>query len=372
MNLVLAVLAALHGAPAYGELNPAIVDFRDRKLNRASPLWESLDRKTEILFKIIDPHHLIAAMGIGKKMTLLDIGGGTGTYSLLMAQKLAGTGKVYSTDIMPDAVSIMSEKARKLGLKNFFPVEVVPEGLDPFYSRHKFDRIFLIHSFINIVHNGPEYFAGLRKALTGRGRIVVFTYHGLNGFQLDDFTDFPGLLDRLSEASLQGPVFGKLSPTTRRGIARSRTCGCIEPSESLKMSILSDFNRLLREPRLFEAFGSTESLLSGDLYLLREESLYMRKILMGLQDEGFIFAGKSPEEFNSAERGYLHFLNKILLIQEFRELLYGGVAPYLPDGAAKFRRISHVTRIMNKAGLELESASFAFPFRVLLVFRNAN
>jgi cyclopropane fatty-acyl-phospholipid synthase-like methyltransferase len=95
--------------------------------------------------QILATDKFLELLTIRPGMTILDIGTRTGQFAYFFAERLAGTGKVYATDIDEGCIRYVEEEAKRRGLDNLFPVLVKPEGVDEFYGRHRYDLIAFFH-----------------------------------------------------------------------------------------------------------------------------------------------------------------------------------------------------------------------------------
>nr|WP_320024192.1 class I SAM-dependent methyltransferase [uncultured Acetobacterium sp.] len=75
--------------------------------------------------QLIPPETLIRQMPIQKNHTLLDIGAGSGFFTIPMAEST--TGKVYAMDPDPRMLSVIEDKAKEKGLTN---IELIQDYLE--------------------------------------------------------------------------------------------------------------------------------------------------------------------------------------------------------------------------------------------------
>jgi ubiquinone/menaquinone biosynthesis C-methylase UbiE len=92
----------------------------DQKFLNKIAFLDSKQRAT-----LIPPEALISQMPIQKDHTLLDIGAGSGFFTIPMAERTSG--KVYALDPDKRILSIIEEKAKEKGLNN---VELIQDYLD--------------------------------------------------------------------------------------------------------------------------------------------------------------------------------------------------------------------------------------------------
>src|SRR3989338_11575281 len=73
------------------------------------------------------PKRNIGALDIQGGMKVADFGSGSGTYVLLIAERLLGSGHVYAIDVQKDLLRRTANEAEKRGFKN---VEVIWADLE--------------------------------------------------------------------------------------------------------------------------------------------------------------------------------------------------------------------------------------------------
>jgi len=73
------------------------------------------------------PRRNTAALGIQSGMHVADFGAGSGAYTLAIAERLEGTGKVYAIDVQRDLLRRITSEAAHRGYKN---VEVIWADLE--------------------------------------------------------------------------------------------------------------------------------------------------------------------------------------------------------------------------------------------------
>lgn len=64
-----------------------------------------------------EPEQVIAQIPLGDNMTVIDLGAGTGAYSVAAGRRVPG-GKVYAVEVMEDFLSKIKSNARAAGLAN--------------------------------------------------------------------------------------------------------------------------------------------------------------------------------------------------------------------------------------------------------------
>jgi ubiquinone/menaquinone biosynthesis C-methylase UbiE len=343
---------------------------------------------------------LMELLKIRPGMTVLDIGTGVGYYACKFAEKLKGTGKVFATDIRIESINYVAEEARKRGLENLYPI-LVKKGVDEFYSELRFDLIFLSHVYLYL-DDPVDYLKRMRNSLAEDGQLAIVDYKSrCLRFYLNDFTDFEGLIKELSLEDKDSPFYKALRESTRE-LIKQKSNG--QPDQSLKNAVVDDFNMMLPNPHLYSEFLNRLPF-EKELSLTPEERdfIYRTLLLLNLRAKGDITQKK---ELSAREVMVIMMLNKLFIIQRFRQYLYkGGMAPYLSraigneihlkdyqdwiggwteirkalkEAGYKLkgeynlvpyeRKIMEIDRVLGEAGYRLKGEYDFIPFEFILIF----
>jgi ubiquinone/menaquinone biosynthesis C-methylase UbiE len=132
---------------------------------------EWLDREERDIEE--DPQSAIAALDLKRGMNVADIGAGTGYMSVLMAKKIAPTGRVWAEDIQPEMIELLRSRIAKEKITNVVPLlgltddpKLVPNSLD-------------LELLVDVYHEFQEpqkMLRGLRSGLKSGGRLVLLEY----------------------------------------------------------------------------------------------------------------------------------------------------------------------------------------------------
>jgi len=347
---------------------------------------------------------LMDSLVIKPGMTILDIGTGTGYYAYKFAERLKGTGKVFATDVLKNRIDYVREEANRRGFKNIYSVLVGRERMDEFYSKHRYDLIFLSNAYF-FIDDPVNYFKEMRNYLADDGRLVILNFKGLClRFYLDDFTDFAGLIKELSLEPASSPFYKALRASTQELIKQRPEGG---PDELLKNTLVDDFNRMLANPIICANFLNGLTFKREVSFTPEEREFASRTLpLLDLKTKegGFDITQK---KLNASQFLNIMELNKLLIIQRFRKYLYeGGMAPYLsrsgggenikPENCKEWlngwmikrevleaagykleseydlvsygRKIMGIREVLEAAGYKLEDEYDLIPFRVVLIF----
>ena len=118
------------------------------------------------------PDKVIAAMALEPSMTVADVGAGTGYFTVRLARAVP-QGQVIATDIEPDMVRYLGERAQREHLPN---IRTVLAGADdPQLPPASVDRILVVDVWHHLADRG-HYAAGLAKALRPGGKLFVVDF----------------------------------------------------------------------------------------------------------------------------------------------------------------------------------------------------
>jgi len=125
------------------------------------------------------PDKVIAALALTPAMTVADVGAGTGYFAVRLARAVPN-GSVIATDIEPDMIRFMTERAKREGLANIRPVQTPPD--DPQLATATVDRILVVdvwHHLGDRVAYAKRLAAGLKPG--GVVAIVDFKLEAKQG-----------------------------------------------------------------------------------------------------------------------------------------------------------------------------------------------
>jgi SAM-dependent methyltransferase len=125
------------------------------------------------------PEQVLAALALSPEMIVADVGAGTGYFTVRLARALP-RGQVIATDIEPDMVRYLGERAAREHLANVRAQLSGPDvaRLDP----ASVDRILIVDVWHHIADR-PRYAASLAAALRPGGRVAIvdFTQSATHG-----------------------------------------------------------------------------------------------------------------------------------------------------------------------------------------------
>ncbi|MEO6040560.1 MAG: methyltransferase domain-containing protein [Croceibacterium sp.] len=164
-------------------------------------------------------------------MTVADIGAGEGYYTVRLAERVDGKGRVLAEDIDRDAMGRLANRIERDHLDNAYAQ--VGTADDPRLPDNSFDRIFMVHMY----HEIEEPYAflwRLRPALRAGGQVIVVDVdkptdrHGIApqllfcefaavGFKLAEFVRKPELAGYYAQFTVEGarPEPDKIKPCSQ-------------------------------------------------------------------------------------------------------------------------------------------------------------
>lgn len=312
-------------------------------------------------FQRLNLDQLIDALEVLPGMTILDIGTGQGLYAFKFAEKLAGTGKVFATDVDGQSIDYVTQMAKEKGMKNIFPVLVNKEGLDPFYKVNRYDIILLVHTY-RYINNRVAYFKELGNQLVQHGRVVVMDTYVLDVLlKNSDIHDVQGLIKALSHEPASSPFRKGLKASTREMIHHHRKNDPVEP---ILEAIVFDLNQMAYSRELLNYYVKARKLDEGVVFTPQEQE-YVDYLLKTLPED---ISQRPSDDLYRKEQGMVTQLTKFLIIQKFRRYLRDGDHFFNPPDS--FYVQHYVNREMSEAGYTLEKVyDFLGLFEVALVFR---
>ena len=125
------------------------------------------------------PEAVIAALDLAPSMTVADVGAGTGYFTVRLARAVP-LGEVIATDIEPDMVRYVTERAQRERLGNVRAQLAMAD--DPGLAAASVDRILIVDVWHHIADRA-RYARGLVSALRSGGELAIvdFTLEASHG-----------------------------------------------------------------------------------------------------------------------------------------------------------------------------------------------
>lgn len=125
-------------------------------------------------FWMHDPELVFGELKLQEGDHFLDIGCGTGDYSLYAAKIIGNSGQVYALDIQDELITNLREKAHQEGLKNI--KALISDIALPLPVEDKSVEICFISTVLHsldLSKHGPLLFNEIRRILKPEGRLVI-------------------------------------------------------------------------------------------------------------------------------------------------------------------------------------------------------
>jgi predicted methyltransferase len=119
------------------------------------------------------PQLVIDALEIKPGQTVADLGAGSGYYSFRIAPLVGERGTVLAIDVEPRMLRIVSERAKRDGVKNITTVLGTPS--DPNLEPNSVDLLFMVDVYHELAFPF-EVMTKVREALKPGGRVALIEY----------------------------------------------------------------------------------------------------------------------------------------------------------------------------------------------------
>src|SRR3989344_5324127 len=122
------------------------------------------------------PRRNVAALGVQSGMRVADFGAGSGAYTLALAERLEGSGRIYAIDVQRDLLRRIANEAARRGYKN---VEVIWGDLEVPRASKLADGSIDLVLMSNLLFQVPDKTPVLREArriVKGNGHIAIIDW----------------------------------------------------------------------------------------------------------------------------------------------------------------------------------------------------
>lgn len=121
-----------------------------------------------------NPEIVFNKIGIKTGMTIGEIGAGRGRYTVLLANKVGRTGKVYANDLDESSLAYLRGRCRRLNLTN---VETIVGEMDyPLFDNNSLDMAIMVLVY-HMIENPDKLLLNLKKSLKPGSRLVILDPH---------------------------------------------------------------------------------------------------------------------------------------------------------------------------------------------------
>ena len=118
------------------------------------------------------PDRVLDALKLDPAATVADVGAGTGYFTLRLARRVA---RVHATDLQPEMLALLGDRVAAAGLTNVLLHRATDH--DAALPAGCCDLVLLVDVYHELA-DPPAVMAGIRRALTPAGRLVLVEYRG--------------------------------------------------------------------------------------------------------------------------------------------------------------------------------------------------
>lgn len=115
------------------------------------------------------PEEVVAKLDLKAGQTVVDVGAGSGYFTVRLARAVGPTGKVIAVDVLPGMIEYLDRRVKEEKLTNI--QSVLAEPGDPKLPPASADLIFICNT-LHHISDRPNYYPLLAKALKPGGRVV--------------------------------------------------------------------------------------------------------------------------------------------------------------------------------------------------------
>jgi ubiquinone/menaquinone biosynthesis C-methylase UbiE len=119
------------------------------------------------------PSKAVAALGIRKGQVVADVGAGSGYYTIRLARAVGRDGRVYATDIQPQMLELLTQRASRERLDNVVPVLARED--DPGLPEATLDLVLMVDVYHEL-SRPQRVLQQLRRTLKPDGRLVLIEF----------------------------------------------------------------------------------------------------------------------------------------------------------------------------------------------------
>lgn len=120
-----------------------------------------------------EPDHALDAIGIRAGQTVVDLGAGSGYFTVRLARRVGPTGTVIATDIQPEMMARLDARVRRERLTNVTPV--LATEADPRLPAGVIDLVLMVDVYHELAQ--PQLMLQrIKRALAPGGRLVLLEY----------------------------------------------------------------------------------------------------------------------------------------------------------------------------------------------------
>ena len=119
--------------------------------------------------------HVLSAVGVEEGKAVLDLGCGSGTYTIPAAKLVGDDGRVYALDVSRKALDRMEEKAEREGLKNIVRIDSSAGEKIPLEDETV--DVMLLIDVLQEIDDRSALFDEAYRILRQGGVVIVYAMH---------------------------------------------------------------------------------------------------------------------------------------------------------------------------------------------------
>jgi SAM-dependent methyltransferase len=159
------------------------------------------------------PERALELIGIEEGLIVADVGAGTGYMTVRVARRVGPTGKVYASDLQPQMLAILKDRARQQQLSN---IEMVQGALnDAKLPAGAIDLALLVDVYHEF-WRPQEMLQSIKRALKPGGRLVLLEYRKEDNSIPILYDHTMSVAEVRTEVEAEGFAFDRLIPDLPR------------------------------------------------------------------------------------------------------------------------------------------------------------
>jgi SAM-dependent methyltransferase len=156
-----------------------------------------------------DPERALDLIGLSSGMVVADVGAGSGYMTVRIARRVGPSGRVIATDVQPDLLTIIRDKARAQQLTNITTVQGTES--DARLPDGTVDLALLVDAYHEF-RNPQRMLQSIRRALKPGGRLVLVEYRKEDARIPIAPTHRMSVAEARAEVEPEGFTFERLDP----------------------------------------------------------------------------------------------------------------------------------------------------------------
>lgn len=133
---------------------------------------KEVEKNEIVLNRLQPPDKVIDAIGLKSGMVVGEVGAGAGRYTVLLAARVADSGKVYANDIDPKGLALIQERCRKYNIRN---IETIQGTVDETgFTEGSLDMVFMVYVYHHL-DKPIALMKNLLPVLKSGGTVAIIT-----------------------------------------------------------------------------------------------------------------------------------------------------------------------------------------------------